>query len=269
MAADGLHVEVEGPEGAPGVVLAHGFGGSARNFRPQVRALRDAFRVAVYDARGHARSDAPDDRSAYDEAAQVADFDQVADELGAAAVVAGGLSMGAATALAFARRHPRRVRGLVLASYPAGGGVPGSTAGHAEAFADAIEREGLEGAGARFVWGEDSGLDPDGAALVRRGFLEHPPGGLVHTLRGYLARLATPEALAPELRELEIPALLVAGERDAASVAACRTLAEALPRARLEIVPDAGHVVNLAAPEAFHAVLRPFLEGLPAAAPDR
>lgn len=260
MASGGLHVEVEG-EG-PGVVLAHGFGGSARNFRPQLRALRDAFRVACYDARGHARSEAPDDFSAYDAEAQVADYAAVARQAGPGPVVAGGLSMGAATALAFARRHPEQVRALVLISHPAGARRGGGVASRAEAFADAIEREGLEGAGARFVWGPDSGLSEADAKLVRQGFLEHPPHGLAHTLRAYLARLPEPEALAPELAKLDMPALVVAGERDEASLAPCRSLAEALPRARLEIVPDAGHVVNLAAPKAFQAILRPFLDAL-------
>jgi pimeloyl-ACP methyl ester carboxylesterase len=59
MAAPALHVEVHGPHAATGVVLAHGFGGSARNWRPQLRALRGRYRVVVYDARGHARSEAP------------------------------------------------------------------------------------------------------------------------------------------------------------------------------------------------------------------
>src|SRR5262249_51553779 len=54
-----LHVEKEGD--GPAVVLAHGFAGSARNFGPQARALRTGFRVTRYDARGHARSEAPDD----------------------------------------------------------------------------------------------------------------------------------------------------------------------------------------------------------------
>jgi pimeloyl-ACP methyl ester carboxylesterase len=57
MAAPALHVEAAGQ--GPGIVLAHGFGGSARNWRPQLRALRAQKRVAVYDARGHARSEAP------------------------------------------------------------------------------------------------------------------------------------------------------------------------------------------------------------------
>src|SRR5690349_2261051 len=45
-----LHVERQGS--GPAVVLAHGFGGSARNFRPQARALADACTLLTYDARG-------------------------------------------------------------------------------------------------------------------------------------------------------------------------------------------------------------------------
>jgi pimeloyl-ACP methyl ester carboxylesterase len=41
MAAPRLHVEVDGNGST--VVLAHGFGGSARNFGPQMRALKDRF----------------------------------------------------------------------------------------------------------------------------------------------------------------------------------------------------------------------------------
>src|ERR1044071_1637655 len=112
-----LHVETSGS--GTSVVLAHGFGGSARNFRPQAKALRDGFRVVLYDARGHAGSDAPDDPGAYDFERLVDDFQRVASE-SAEPVVAGGLSLGSATALGFALRRPERVRALVLASPPGG-----------------------------------------------------------------------------------------------------------------------------------------------------
>ena len=58
-----LHVEAEGT--GPVLVLGHGFGGSARNFRAQSRALVDVARVVRFDARGHARSAAPPDADAY------------------------------------------------------------------------------------------------------------------------------------------------------------------------------------------------------------
>ena len=97
-----------------------------------------------------------------------------------------------------------------------------------------------------------------GAALVRQGFLEHAPHALAHTLREFLARLEPVETLAPRLAELRIPTLVIAGARDAASLPTCRALAAALPDAALVVIPDAGHVVNLAAPAAFDAALLDF-----------
>jgi len=257
-----LHLEVRG-EG-PALVLAHGFGGSARNFRPQVRALADGHRVATFDARGHARSPAPPEAQAYTADALVEAFAEVVQRVEPApgAAVVGGLSMGAATAALFALAQPARVRGLVLASPPAGPGSGRGVAARALAFADALEREGLEGAGARFVWGPDSGLDDAGAALVRQGFLEHAPHGLAHTLRQFLARLPDPVEWAPGLSALGLPVLIVAGEEDAASLPTARALAQALPTARLAVIEQAGHVVNLARPEPFNRELRAFLECL-------
>ena len=136
-------------------------------------------------------------------------------------------------------------------------------AGHrrrkAQAFAQALDSDGALAAGERFVWGQRSGLAPRDAALVRQGFLEHRPRALAHVLRELIAVQPAVEDLAPALRRLEIPALVVAGEDDAPSVAAAHALAAALPRARLVVVPGAGHVVNLERPEAFNAALLGFL----------
>jgi pimeloyl-ACP methyl ester carboxylesterase len=255
-----LHVEVEGD--GPVVALAHGFGGSARNFLPQVRALHDRYRVVRWDARGHARSEAPADPAAYAHAAFVADVGRVLDMVGASRAVVGGLSMGAGIALGFALAHPERVDALVLAAFPPGAGTGGVLSDRAAAFADAIERDGLERAGERFVWGSASGLDPGAARLVRAGFLEHQPRGLALTLRGMVSQ-PTVADLAPRLPGMAHPALVVVGARDRMSLDASRALAAALPRARLVLVPDAGHVVNLERPADFNAALLSFLATVP------
>jgi pimeloyl-ACP methyl ester carboxylesterase len=166
--------------------------------------------------------------------------------------------MGADTALRFAGARPERVTGLVLAAFPSPSGV----SAYAEQFADAIERDGLERAGAEYVWGPRSGLDPAAARLVRQGFLEHPPHGLAHTLRGFLARQPSVAERAGRLRELPHPTLVVAGSEDRGSLEVSRQLAATLPHARLVVIPGAGHVVNLAAPAAFNAALEEFLGGL-------
>ena len=172
-------------------------------------------------------------------------------EAGEASAAWVGLSMGAAVAVEAALREPGAVRALVLASIPAGRGASRGISAHAAAFAEAIEREGIEAAGARFAWGPGSGLDAKGAALVRQGFLEHPAHGLALTLRGFLAGWPPAAERSAELARIRVPALVVAGALDAASLGASQALAASLPDARLEVVPEAGHVVNLARPDAF------------------
>jgi pimeloyl-ACP methyl ester carboxylesterase len=261
MAATGLHVETHGA--GPATVLAHGFGGSARNWRPQLRALQGAFAISVYDARGHARSVKLASAEQARAESVVADFAAVADAASTMPLVAGGLSMGAATALRFALAQPARVRALVLMAPPAGARSGRGISASALAFADAIEREGLDAAGARFAWGPNAGLDPQGAAWVRAGFLEHDPQSLAFLLREYVARLETSAELRERLARLDVPALVIAGEQDAASLPTAHELAASLPDARLEVIPGAGHVVNLAAPEEVNALLREFLTSLP------
>jgi pimeloyl-ACP methyl ester carboxylesterase len=246
----------------PVVVLAHGFGGSARNFRPQARAFSDRYRVVLYDARGHARSEAPREPAQYEPECFVKDLLAVVDRTGEQSVVVGGLSMGAGVALRFALAHRERVRGLVLAAFPS---PPRSQAGRpwALAFADAIDERGVDAAGSEFVWGERSRFDPDGARLIRQGFLEHPRHALSSTLRHLLAAQPDVAAMRDQLADLAMPVLLVVGSRDAGSLEVTQKLAQALPAPELVVVEGAGHVVNLADVEAFNAALTHFLTRLP------
>ena len=255
-----LHVERNG-SGAP-VVLAHGFGGSARNFRPQVRALAEACTLFTYDARGHARSEAPLEADAYTLERLIDDYERVASE-GGEPVVAGGISLGAMTALGFAARRPERVRGLLLASLP---GSDAPRRAWASGFADAIERDGLEQAGAAFVWGERSRFDPAGAKLIRQGLLEHPAHALLHILRQTLAVLPDVSELAVPLRAAGVPVTILAGAEDATAHEPSERLAAALPSATLVVVPNAGHVLNLVAPGVFNEQLLALLGADPSAA---
>ena len=77
------------------------------------------------------------------------------------------------------------------------------------------------------------------------------------------ADLSSLDARAPRLAALDVPALVIAGEADAISLAPSRRLAEILPRGELTVLPGAGHVVNLSAPAAFNAALSGFLDSLP------
>jgi 2-succinyl-6-hydroxy-2,4-cyclohexadiene-1-carboxylate synthase len=60
---------------------------------------------------------------------------------------------------------------------------------------------------------------------------------------------------------LPMPTLIVAGARDLKFVALAERLAASIPRATLEIVPDAGHAVHLERPDEFIARLARWLPG--------
>jgi pimeloyl-ACP methyl ester carboxylesterase len=255
-----LHVEHYGT-GSPTIVLMHGFGGSARNFRAQARLLQDEYRVVLFDARGHARSDAPSDPAEYQPEAFTDDVLRVIRESRSERAVVGGLSMGAGIALRFAIERPEAVHALVLASFPPPGDRGPSS--WALRFADAIDAHGLEAAGSEFVWGGDR-FDSEAARLIRQGFLEHRPHALAATLRRVVAAHPSVSELRESLARVTIPTLIVVGSNDSPSLAPSRELARVMPHSKLVEVPDAGHIVNLDKPKVFNEILTSFLRGIDA-----
>ena len=98
------------------VVLLHGWPGDRRDFRSVVVEVGDDADLIVPDLRGFGESDKHDvDPAAqYDIAAQGRSIIALLDELGIERVVLAGYDVGSRVAQALARRHPRRIRGLVL-----------------------------------------------------------------------------------------------------------------------------------------------------------
>ncbi|WP_354643211.1 alpha/beta fold hydrolase [Kitasatospora camelliae] len=102
--ADGtwLHAELHGPEGAPMVVLAHGWTCSTLFWAPVVRRLAADHRVVAYDQRGHGGSDLPPTAAGFSTEKLADDLQAVLTELvpaGERAVLAGH-SMGGMTIMA-------------------------------------------------------------------------------------------------------------------------------------------------------------------------
>src|SRR5580704_4658127 len=87
-----IHYEVHGQ--GPTILLSHGYSATCRMWDGQVAALRDRFRVIVWDMRGHGQSDVPTDPAAYSEVATVGDMMAVLAACDAETAVIGGLSLG-------------------------------------------------------------------------------------------------------------------------------------------------------------------------------
>jgi pimeloyl-ACP methyl ester carboxylesterase len=121
--ADGtrIHTLTFGPAHAPTVVLAHGFALHSRAWAYQVRDLCHDYRVVVYDARGHGRSDLPatsQSPSQYALDALGHDLQAVLESRvlqGTRAVIAGH-SMGGIALMSWARLYPAEVTRLAAAA---------------------------------------------------------------------------------------------------------------------------------------------------------
>jgi pimeloyl-ACP methyl ester carboxylesterase len=178
--------------------------------------------------------------------------------LGLGAPQVAGLSFGGALALALYRRHPEIPRTLVLASAYAGwgGSLPPEAADQrlrqALVLADLAPDEFV---GTLLPTMFSPGTDPVaveafGAAV--RAF--HPTGFRA------MAR-ASAENLRDVLPRVDVPTLLVHGGQDVrAPLPVAEDLHTAIPGSTLVVLPDAGHVCNIEAPEAFNQAVRSFLQ---------
>ena len=109
-----VHVrEIDGPPGAPTVVLLHGWTATADlNWFTCYEALGRRYRVVAFDHRGHGRGLRPKKAFRLEDCAD--DVVAVADALGIERFVPVGYSMGGPIAQLVWHRSPERVSGLVL-----------------------------------------------------------------------------------------------------------------------------------------------------------
>lgn len=172
-----------------------------------------------------------------------------------------GYSLGGRTALYAALAHPEQVDRLVLVSATAGidtesGRVERRTADHA--LAASIEADGVDSFLRRWLTLPlFEHLSPDPVDLTDR--RRNRTDGLATSLR--LAGTGTMDPpLWSRLHELEMPVLVLAGERDDKFSALARRLADGIgPNARSVLVSDAGHAAHLEQPDQFLSILEDFL----------
>jgi pimeloyl-ACP methyl ester carboxylesterase len=128
----------------PPIVLLHGLSATRRNVVQGSRHLaKRGYRLIAYDARGHGSSSAA---PSYGYPELIEDLEGVLSALSLERAALVGSSMGAATAMAFALRHPERVPALVQITpayfgFARTGAVDGD---EWERMAAGLERGGVE-----------------------------------------------------------------------------------------------------------------------------
>ena len=230
---------------------------------PQFAALPPDWRLIAPDFRGFGQSDG--DRS--DESPTGLSVDDYArdvlallEELQVRAPVVAGLSLGGYITFALLRVAPARTfHGLVLADTRP---QPDSEEGRA-GRRRMIELVGREGAGgvakemlAKLIGNQTRENRPAVADLVRNMILTASPPAIAAALHRMMAR---PDSTG-DLARITCPTLIIVGEHDVLTPPdLSRDMQKRIGGARLDIVPEAGHLPNLEQPDAFNTALAAFL----------
>ena len=242
-------------EGPP-LVLLHGYVGDRRVWRAQIEALSDDFTVVAWDAPGYGgSSDPPEDFPLSDFADCLAAFIEA---LGFERAHVLGLSFGGGLALELYRRHPELAESLVLASAYAG-------------WAGSLPAEVVEERLTQALRLADMAPDQLVAELIPTMLTDSAPAELVEEfaasmrefhpvgLRANVRAFAAAD-LRDVLPRVAVPTLLLYGDRDVRAPAnVAHDIHAGIAGSKLVLIPGAGHVCNIDAPERFNAAVRAFL----------
>lgn len=266
IAVNGVHLNVEVSGEGPALFLLHGFTGSATTWTPHLSASGGwrGFTTVAVDLLGHGASDCPADPERYRMERCVEDLVALMDRLDVRRAAVLGYSMGGRVALRLALSAAERLWALVLES--ASPGIEDACEREARARSDAalaegIERDGVEAFVERWqalpLFATQARLPADVREELRQQRLHNDPRGLANSLRGMGAGQQEPVLAC--MGGIRVPVLAIAGALDEKYCALAQRMAAALPYARTEIVPDAGHAVHLEQPAAFAGAVRSFL----------
>jgi 3-oxoadipate enol-lactonase len=252
-----MHLRADGPQDAPPLMLLHSLGTDHRVWQPQAEALAGRFRVLRPDLRGHGRTNVP--AGPYTIEGMAGDVLAALDALGVDRIAVAGLSIGGMVAQSLAALAPDRIAALVLVDTALA--IPPADlwrqraatvrSGGMAAIADAVLARWLTPA-----------ADAAAAATLRALLLVTAPEGYA----GAAEAIAEAD-LTETTRRLRLPTLVLVGDQDEATPrASAEALRDAIPGARLRLLPGAAHIPTVERPASVTDALLDFLT-LPISSP--
>lgn len=229
-----IHYRTAG-EGPLSLVMIHGAGGSWQALAPQLELGNSGLRVIIPDLPGHGHSEG----LAQDSVPIYAEFlHEFMQNLGLSQLVLAGHSLGGAIAQEFALSWPESLNALILLSTGARLRVGPTFLTSLAQEADGLPASALE-------------LNPN----------SDPETMVMSPMGRYLDYLACDRFDRMEaINQITLPTLVMAGEQDTSTPPKyARYLAERIPNAELVLIPEAGHLMPLEAPEQVNAALLNFL----------
>lgn len=247
------------------LIFAHGFPFDCTIWESQLATVPDGWWFIAPDLRGFGASTAPGSGPlTMDSFAD--DLIGLMDHLDIKQAVVCGLSMGGYVALSLARRHPNRLRALVLLATRAKADGP-ETRKNRHAMAARVRAENssrpvVDSMLPTLVSAHSRMRIPDLAPRLTKVMNGVAPDTLARALEGMAER----KDYTSELPGINAPTMLVRGEQDEIIPAAdMETIARTVPGAHLELMTLVGHLPNLEAPDVFNVALAKWLKYLPPA----
>jgi 3-oxoadipate enol-lactonase len=253
MAAYELHHVVEGPAGAPAIVLLGSLGSDLAMWQPQAQALRGELRVVRVDGRGHGGSPVPP--GPYTAAELGGDVLATLDSLGIERASLCGASLGGSVAMWLAANAPQRVERLCVCFSSAfyggrGGWLQRAALVRSEgtaAVADAVVE--------RWFTPALAVRDPGAVARMRAMIAATPAEGYA----GSCEALADFD-LRDQLGQIAAPTLVLSGSEDPATPAEHgECIAAAIPGARFVLVEGVAHLGSFERPDFVNGLIREHL----------
>ena len=251
---------VQAGQGVP-LLMVHGYPLDHALWQPQLDGMSDIAQVIAPDLRGFGQSDAPEGVYTMDTHAD--DLAALLDVLKIERAVVCGLSMGGYIALAFWRKYASRVCGLILVDTRAGA----DSLAARQTRLDMVELVKGHGSAAaakamlpRLLAESTRQSHPEQVESIRAMMLRQSPTGIIGAQLGMAER---PDST-PLLPTINVPTLCIFGAEDVITPVEPegKSMAAAIPGAKLVVIPNAGHLSNLEQPEAFNAAVREFLPTL-------
>lgn len=230
-----------------------------------MRYFTRRYRCITYGARGYPPSDVPTDVERYSQAIATDDIADVMTALGIAKAHIVGLSMGGFATLHFGLRYPERALSLVVA---------GAGYGAEKQYEDYFRNVSLEvarrfeelgavefakiysTAASRIVFQQK---DPRGWQEFATQLSEHSAVGSARTMQGVQARRPSIYDLEAELKQMQVPTLVVVGDEDDHCLQPGLFLKRTVPASGLLVLPKTGHTLNIDEPALFNQFVSDFL----------
>lgn len=246
-------------KGVP-VVFVHGFPLNRNTWMHQIDSLKAEFRIIAPDLRGLGDSDGEGEVTTMAQFAD--DIHALLQNLKTGPCVLVGHSMGGYVTLAFARQYPNMLKGLVLVGTKSGADSPEAAAAR-RTTSDKVKIEGsrvvVEAMTPKML--APGNTDAKMLEQVREFMSRSKPAGVIAALLG----MATRPDSTPMLANIQVPTLVITGADDIIiPPAESEKLSQAIPRAALEVIPHAGHLVAFEKPAEFNRAMTAWLRALKA-----